>query len=193
MQGFFLQNVWAGLSLWVALYISDYALTLKCAHLYQSGVRDKIAFDGSYEITPQFQRDIDSLRVVSPRFVLSLVLTSVLLVVLWQLVGQSTPQIYSFALGALIAVQLTIHIRHVRNLSLFRAAGSDAVRGRIEYSRPLVLRLSSVEVLAFAGLFIVLFAFTYSWFVLGGAVACLSLAGKHWRLVRARVSATEPA
>lgn len=193
MQGFFLQNVWAGLSLWVALYISDYALTLKCAHLYQSGVRDKIAFDGSYEITPQFQRDIDSLRVVSPRFVLSLVLTSVLLVVLWQLVGQSTPQIYSFALGALIAVQLTIHIRHVRNLSLFRAAGSDAVRGRIEYSRPLVLRLSSVEVLAFAGLFIVLFAFTYSWFVLGGAVACLSLAGKHWRLARAKVSATEPA
>jgi hypothetical protein len=34
-----------------------------------------------------------------------------------------------------------------------------------------------------------LFAFTHSWFVLGGGGACLSVAGKHWRLARKNDSA----
>jgi hypothetical protein len=158
--------------------------------MYQSGVCDKIAFEGSYEITPYFQRDIDSLRRVSPRFILSLLWSSVMLFVVWRLAGQSVPEMYSFVLGAMILVQFAIHMRHFRNLFLFRAAGSDAVRGRIEYSRRVVLQSSSLELIEFSGLFFALFAFTHSWFVLGGGVACLSVAGKHWRLARRRVSVT---
>jgi hypothetical protein len=79
LPGLFLQNFWAGLAIWAALFVSDYALTITCARLYQGNVRDKIAFEGSYEITPYFQRDIDSLRRVSPRFVLSLLWSSVVL------------------------------------------------------------------------------------------------------------------
>lgn len=189
MPELFLQNFWAGLAVWAVLYISDYTLTLTCARLYQGRVRDKIAFDGSFEITPYYQRDINSLRRVSPRFIFALLATSAWVFVLWRLLGQSTPETYSFALGAMILVELAIHIRHFRNLFLFRAVGSDAVRGHIEYSRRLTLRLSAVELLAFSGLFIVLFAFTQSWFVLGGAAACLALAGRHWTLARKHVSA----
>jgi len=95
------------------------------------------------------------------------------------------PPMYSFLLGGLILVELAIHMRHFRNLVLFRAiVGSDAVRGRIEYPRRLMLRMSSLESLAFSGLFAVVFLFTGSWFVLGGAVMCLSLAFKHLRLAR---------
>jgi hypothetical protein len=185
----FLEKFWAGLAVWAALFVSDYALTITCARLYQNGVRDKIVFEGSYEITPYFQRDIDSLRRLSPRFVLALLWSSVVLFVLWRLVGQSTPEMYSFFLGAMILVQLAIHMRHFRNLFLFRAAASDAVRGRIEYSRRVILRSSSFELLEFSGLFLALFAFTHSWFVLGGGMGCLSVAGKHWRLARAQGSA----
>src|SRR6266567_8413959 len=64
----FLTSLWPGLAVWIALYISDYSFTLKCARMYQGTVRDKIAFEGSYELTPIFQADIDSLRVISPRF-----------------------------------------------------------------------------------------------------------------------------
>jgi hypothetical protein len=193
LPAIFVQNFWAGLAVWATLFVSDYALTITCARLYQRGVCDKIVLEGSYEITPYFQRDIDSLRRVSPRFILALLWSSAVLFVLWRLVGQSMPEMYCFALGAMILVQLAVHMRHFRNLFLFRAAASDAVRGRIEYCRRLVLRSSSLELLEFSGLFFALFAFTHSWFVLGGGVACLSVAGKHWRLGRRQASAAAQA
>ncbi len=189
MPDVFFQNFWAGLSVWIVLFVSDYTLTTICAKLYRAGVCNKIVFEGSYELTPYFQRDIDSLRVVSPRFLLALLLNSTLLFIVWWLVPPSVSHLYIFLLGALILIQLSVHIRHIRNLFLFRAAATDAVRGRIEYSRPVLLRASSIEMISFSGMLLVLFAFTQSWFVLGGCVACLSLAAKHWRLARRHISA----
>jgi hypothetical protein len=43
-------------------------------------------------------------------------------------------------------------------------------RGRIEQARWLMLRLSSMELLAFAEFFAVLALFTQSWFMLGGGM-----------------------
>jgi hypothetical protein len=146
-------------------------------------------FEGSYELTPYFQRDIDSLRIVSLRFIGALVLNSTLLFIAWWVAPPAVSHLYFFLLGALILTQLAIHIRHFRNLFIFRAAATDAVRGRIEYGRPVSLGGSSVEMLAFCGMFLVLFVFTQSWFVLGGCVACLGLGAKHWRLARKHVSA----
>lgn len=59
MANFLLEHAWPGVVLWDLLYISDYALTISCARLY--GQQETIVFDGSYEITPFFQRDINSL------------------------------------------------------------------------------------------------------------------------------------
>ena len=190
MPELFLHHFWVGLAVWATLFISDYTLTITCARLYKSGVCDKIVFEGSYEITPYFQRDIDSLRRFSPRFILAMLWTSFLLLALWLLVGQSTPEMYGFVLGALILVQLAIHMRHFRNLFLFKAAATDAIRGRIEYSRRVILRSSSLELLEFSGLFFVVSALTHSWFVLGGGVGCLSVAIKHWKLARKQASVT---
>jgi hypothetical protein len=183
----FFQNCWAGATVWAALFVSDYALTITCAKLYQKGVREKIVLEGSYEITPYFQRDIDSLRLVSPRFLFVLVLYFGALVLLWGLTGE-TRELYSLVLGAMILVQFAIHTRHVHNFFLFRAATGEAVRGRIEYSRKLTLRISSLDLFTFSALYILLFACTRSWFILGGAVGCLSVSFKHWRLARQRVS-----
>jgi len=181
LPSLFFHNLWPGMVVWSLFYISDYALTIACARLYRA--QEKIVFEGSYEITPFFQRDINSLRVVSPRFLAILFLTVTTLGVLWALIGQSTPELYEFALGSLIGVQLAVHTRHLRNLFLFRAIHStDEVHGRLEYARTLLLRMSSLEFLAFSGLFLVLFLFTRSWFILGGATACLSLAVKHRKL-----------
>jgi len=188
----FFQHDWIGIPLWALLYISDYALTLICARMYLNGVRDKIAFEGSYELTPYFQRDIDSLRVVSPKFVAALATTSILLIILWWLAQLSTPSLFLFPLGAVICSQLCIHIRHIRNFFMFKAASTDNVRGRIEYSRPLSLRASSVEMLSFSGLFLILYIFTGSWFILGGVLSLLSVAAKHSKLARHYVSPEKP-
>ena len=128
-------------------------------------------YEGSFELNPVFQREVDALQWISLRFLLALVLTNVLLAALWLLNAQSSTELYSFLLGALISVQLAIHVRHLRNLYLFHAMrNADVVRGRIEYSRPVILRLSAVEFLAFSGLYALLFLFTRSWFVMVGCL-----------------------
>ena len=187
----FFSSLWPGLTVWVLLYISDYALTITCARLYRGGVCEKLVLEGSYEITPFFQRDIDSLRRISPRFVAMLFVSAGLLAVVWFLSSQSVPELYVFASGSMILLQLTVHTRHLRNLFMFRAMSkSDCVRGRIEYSRPFILRMSSDELFIFSAMFLLLFVFTQSWFVLGGATSCLSTAIKHRRLVRETASKT---
>jgi len=171
-----LNNLWPGLVAWSILYCSDYGLTIASARLYQGGARDKVALEGSYEITPYFQRDVDALRLVSPRFLAALLLSLIWLTALWWVSTSSWPLMYSFGLGLVILGELAIHMRHFRNLLLFRAIiRTDEVRGRIEYSRGLILRMSSFEFLAFSGLFTVLFLFTRSAFVLGGAAASSTL------------------
>jgi len=193
---FILGTPWPGLSVWIALFISDYTMTLLCARMYQAGVKEKLVFEGSYEITPYFQKDIDSLRVISPRFLMALVLNCLLMTIVWWCSYDSEiAQLYSFMLGAVISIQLVVHTRHWRNFFSFRAMlNNDAIRGRLEYSRTILLKLSSTESLVFGGFFLILFIFTGSWFVLGGAVGCVSLGIKHWRFARKHaIEMTNPA
>jgi hypothetical protein len=183
VSNLFFKAFWPGAVVWSVLYISDYFLTLTCARLYQAGASEKIVFEGSFELTPFFQKDIDSLRKISPRFLILLVLSNCYLLLVWWLVGVSQNELYQFALGYMILLQLMVHIRHLRNLFLFRAMSrTDGVRGRIEYPRPLLLRMSAFECLTFSGLYFVLFAIVQSYFLLGGTIACLLLAAKHRKI-----------
>ncbi len=84
----FSQALWPGLSVWVALYTSDYFLTTYCARLYVTRVREKIEFEGSFELTPYFQKDIDSGRRFSPRFLLSVCVSVAWLSIIWILTRQ---------------------------------------------------------------------------------------------------------
>jgi hypothetical protein len=187
-------SLWPGLVIWSLLYVSDYAFTITCARLYRSGVNKILAFEGSFELTPYYQRDIDSLKVISPRFVAMLFVSGLLLAWIWFLASQSAQEFYAFMLGFMVLLELAIHVRHVRNLFLFRMLGdSDSVRGRIEYSRPFILRTSSTELFSFSGLFLLLSAFTQSWFVFGGAVACTLTALKHLQMARRLPSKTPAA
>ena len=186
-----LDNLWSGLVVWTALYVSDYSLTLACARMYRHGVGEKIVFEGSFELTPYFQSDIDALKVVSPRFLVALVIGWVYLGAIWWLTEQSQPHLYEFVLGAAVSSELAIHVRHLRNFFLFRAIiRTDAVQGRIQYARPIILRMSSVEFLGFAVLFGVVSVFTSSWFLMGGTIACLGIGLKHWRLAKKHLAST---
>jgi len=182
LPNFLFEHAWPGMVVWGLLYVSDYALTTVCARLYRR--QKTIVFEGSYEITPFYQRDIDSLRIVSPRFIFMWLLTLGALGFLWILNESSpAPELWQFVLGALVGAQLAIHMRHLRNLVLFRSINyTELVRGRIEYGRSVLLRASSWECFAFSGFFLTLLAFTRSWFILGSALACFSLGVKHRRL-----------
>ena len=182
MPNLFFEHAWPGMAVWGLLFISDYTFTIVCARLYRR--QSTIVFEGSYEITPFYQRDIDALRAVSPRFIFTFLLVLGAVGFIWVLnEGSPIPELWQFILGALIGPQLFVHLRHIRNFVLFRSINrAEAVRGHIEYGRRVMLRASSSECFAFSGFFLILFAFTQSWFILGGAVACFSLGAKHRRL-----------
>jgi hypothetical protein len=177
-------HLWPGVAAWIALYVSDYTLTIVCARLHRDTAAAHIVVEGSFELTPQFQGDIDTLRRVSPTFLLAMCTSTATLVLLWLLSAQGGREIYLLALGAMLGVECAVHIRHFRNFHLFKTCfGPDGVRGRVEYPRDVILRISAVEFFQFASLFLLLFLVTGSYLLLGAAAGCLSQAGKHkgWR------------
>jgi uncharacterized membrane protein len=185
MRDFFLSSPWPGTIAWALIYISDFVLTITCARRYRRNLAGKIVFEGSLELNPVFEREVNSEKYFSPRFLLLLVLTSTLIPIYWVLNVPNYPGLYTFVLGALLSSQLAIHVRHLGNLYLFSSTlTSDHLSGRIEYARPLILRMSSVQILGFAILFAVNFVFTGSWFTAGGMVSCSALSAKHWYLAR---------
>jgi hypothetical protein len=189
LMEFMAAHLWLGLVIWTVIYCSDYFLTITCARMYRKGVRERIGFEGSYEITPYYQQDVDALRKLSPRFIKALLFALVMLSLIWWISRQTSPAFYLFAIGAPILVEVPVHVRHLKNFFFFRDLLRTAgVRGRIEYPRPLTLRLSSTEFVIWAGLFAMLFLVTREWFVLGGAVQCAVVAMKHRKLAAEHVA-----
>jgi hypothetical protein len=174
----------AAVALWAAAYLSDYYFTLAGARLYRSGANDHVVFEGSYELTPYYQGDVDRLRMLSRRLWLALAFSSVALLAVWWVAVQvlGVTWLFSFLLGALLLREAVVHLRHFRNIVLFRLGRRpDGLRGRLEYPRWLVLRASAAELFAFAALFGLLAALVDGWFFIGGAVACAVTGLQHTR------------
>jgi hypothetical protein len=177
------ESVWAGPLLWAAFYISDFSFTMMCARLYKA--QHAVEFEGSYEITPTFQADVDALRWISPRFLLILLGSTIYVFIVRLFAGTSSwlLEFYVLVLGMMLLLQATIHIRHLRNWFLFRNA-AGLLDGRIRYPRGVMLRMSSFELTLFTALYTGLYTVTGSRFVLGGAIACCVMALNHYRLAK---------
>jgi hypothetical protein len=187
MADLLFDSSWLGPLLWAAVYISDYRMTLMCARMYQA--QQAIVFEGSYEITPLFQADVNALRRLSPRFVIALVAsTAWLAVVQHTSSAPGSSSLYAGVLGALLLLQAAVHLRHFRNWFLFRNV--KAVQGRVFYPRALMLQASAIELVGFSALYLTLFLLTASTFILGGAIACGVLVLNHYRLVQRHLAST---
>ncbi|MGD8627380.1 MAG: hypothetical protein PVJ34_22800 [Anaerolineae bacterium] len=196
-------HVWVTIALWAALYISDYQLTITSARLYARDARQYSEVEGSYELNPFFEEDVDALRRFSPRFFVWLILISLFILLAWfvsfQLEGAEMPGLYFGALGVLFLREAAIHIRHVRNLSaLYYAARGEGLSGRLFQARWLVLRLSAVDLLCFTALYLFSWLVSSHPFFLGGAFGCGLLAVRQWlqsdgaRVLQPTAGATEP-
>ncbi len=182
IEQFLYDHVWVAIGLWVAVYISDYTLTLRGARLYQEIGKKYREIDGSYELTPSYQRDINALRRFSPRFLASLWIYALILAVFWALaVYLKTPEVFALVLGGPLLLEVVVHLRHVRNIAEFTLAGPN-IDGKIKMPRWVSYRLSAVELTSFSAVYLLLFVATGSWFFVGGIVACLSTGYRHWRL-----------
>lgn len=167
----------AALVLWVIVYLCDYFLTLHGNRLRTTLAREHIGMDGSYELNPYYQRDIDANRRLSRRFVLMLVLLLVWLILMWYCANTlKAPEIFSAATGYLLLMELPILERHIQNISQFNAMKTPgAVVGFITYARWIQLSLSGHIFGYWLVAYLVLFLLTGSWLFIGGAVAMLNL------------------
>lgn len=189
-------HLWVALLIWVTVYALDYAMTIRGARLYDATGKTYVTFEGSYELTPYYQKDIDALRPVSIRFVVMLGVSSVAIGLVWLLSIRIVfiPQAFSFLMGGLLLRQAVVLMRHANNIWLYRYFGKqpDDVQGHIHYGRRVVLRRSAFELASFAALYLLLFAVVGEWFFAGGAFACLAMAFQHGRLARRPAQGAPP-
>ena len=176
---------WYGIILWVILYTSDYYITLYSAR----GFREigNFQFEGSFELTPQFQKDIDLLKPVSRRHLIALFFSSLCLALLWWLTSFNfyLELAYPLFLGMFLLLEVAVHLRHFRNVTLIREVSKHGgVEGQIRYKKWLSYRLSASELYTISALFLLIALLTFSLFFLGGAIACLATAIRHGRLAK---------
>jgi len=153
-------------------------------------MREHIRFEGSLELTPVFQKDVDAIRMLSPNFFIRwLASFPVLYLVGWLSINfLGLPQYFTLVMGALLLREVAVILRHIRNLGLAQLSKNGGIQGAIEYARWLSLRLSAVELVSFAGFFLILAFLESSWFFLGGALSCLLTGYQHWVYARKRIA-----
>jgi len=174
-----------GVVLWIILYTSDYYLTIYSAR----GFREigHFQFEGSFELTPQYQKDIDALKPVSRLHIVLMIAYSLLIVAIWWLTRVTVYIQWSYLLylGMFLLLEVAVHLRHLRNVSLIREIKKNGgVEGQISYRKWFTYRISAFEFYMFSVLFLLIAALTYSLFFLGGAIMCFGTGFKHSRMAK---------
>ena len=185
MQYWLTTNPWFGIILWIILYTSDYYLTVYCAR----GFREigHIQFEGSFELTPQYQKDIDALKPISRLHITLLILYSLLILVIWWVTRLSIylAWTYPLYLGMFLLLEVAIHVRHLRNVAIIREIRKHGgVDGQIVYRKWFSYRISANDLYISATVFLLVAVLTYSLFFLGGAIMCYATGFKHARLAK---------
>jgi hypothetical protein len=192
MEPWLATSPWPGVVLWIILYISDYYLTIYSAR----GFREigHFQFEGSFELTPQYQKDIDALKPVSRLHIVLMIAYSLLIVAIWWLtrIVVYIQWSYLLYLGMFLLLEVAVHLRHLRNVSLIREIKKNGgVEGQISYRKWFTYRISAFEFYMLFALFLLIAALTYSLFFLGGAIMCFGTGFKHSRLANKAKSAPE--
>jgi hypothetical protein len=177
------RSPWIGVILWIILYISDYYLTIYSARGFKE--IGHFQFEGSFELTPQFQKDIDALKPISRLHITLLILYSLVIVVIWYLFVYFLGLLWAYLLylGMFLLLETAVHLRHFRNVFLIREIKkSGGASGEISYKKWFSYRVSAFELYLYFGLFLMIAALESSPFFLGGAIICFGNGFKHNRL-----------
>lgn len=176
-----IQNVWIILLLWSFVYLGDYFLTTYSAKKFRDQLSDHYEFERSFELNPIFEKDVNSLRTISPRQIIFWLLTSFLFFLLrWTTNLSNIPQLFYFMLGALFLLEIAIYLRHLRNIAIIKSYAEGAIIGQIKYTYWFGLKLSAWELFGFSLTYGLISLIERSWFFVGGAMGCLFLSIKHF-------------
>jgi len=185
MEIWLARSPWMGVILWMILYISDYYLTVYSARGFkETGL---FQFEGSFELTPQYQKDIDALKPLSKLHIILLILYTLVILGIWYLMVYflGLPWAYLLYLGMFLLLEVAVHLRHLRNVFLIREIRKHGgASGQISYRKWFSYRVSAFELYLYFGLFLIVAALEYSPFFLGGAIMCFGMGIRHNRLAK---------
>jgi len=185
MEYWLATSPWPGVILWIILYISDYYLTIYSA----CGLKEIGHFrtEGSFELTPQYQKDIDALKPISKLHITLLFVYSLIILALWWVFNTLFffPWLYQLYLGMLLLLEVSVHMRHLRNVFIVREVKRNGgVNGEVTYRKWFSYKLSATELYLFGILFLMTATLTFSPFFLGGAIMCFGTGLKHSRMAK---------
>ena len=184
MEYWLAMSPWPGVILWVILYTSDYYLTIFSARGFRETSHFKFEV---FELTPQYQKEIEALKPVSKLHITLLVFYSLLIIFIWWLTRRLPffPWTYLLYLGMFLLVEVAVHLRHLRNVFLIREIRrGGGVEGQVSYQRWLLYRTSALEFYSFAALFLIIAQKNYSPFFQAGSLMCLGTGVKHNRMAK---------
>ena len=193
MEIWLARSPWMGVILWMILYVSDYYLTVYSARGFKEiGL---FQFEGSFELTPQYQKDIDALKPLSKLHIILLILYTLVILGIWYLMVYflGLPWAYLLYLGMFLLLEVAVHLRHLRNVFLIREIRKHGgASGQISYRKWFSYRVSAFELYLYFGLFLIVAALEYSPFFLGGAIMCFGMGFRHNRLAKKAKSVPAP-
>jgi len=157
-------------------------------------VKDRLAFEGSYELNPTWQAQIDAGQRFSWRAV-GVGIALVFLGGLGRLLVESAEideAFFAAGVGAIMLLQTPILMQHAANLQTFRSLRRPgAVEGALRQSRRFTYEQASWTFVRYAVLWLLLWVPSQQAFFLGGAAACVGIAIRFRRLGRAAGAASQ--
>ena len=175
---------------WAVLYTSNHILSVLAGQLSESGAERHLVYEKDALALPVAQKNASrpnpftSLRLFNIRFLVSLVLMTLMLLFFWYNRDNPLyfPGLYEFVLGGMMLLQGVAHIGHASQLTLLRyARNSQGIDGQVTFSAWLNYRQSAFELLAFGTLFLAIYLLTGRIFFLGGMALCLVTGLAHLR------------
>ncbi len=183
MEYWLATSPWPGAILWILLYVSDYYLTVYSAQGMKAIGHFK--HEGSFELTPQYQKDIDALKPVSKQHIILLAIYTLIILLIWWLCTDliGIRLLFTLYLGMFLLLEVAVHFRHLRNVFLIREIRANGgVDGEVTYRKWFSYKLSAFELYLFSALYLIVATVTYSPFFLGGAIMCIGMGLRHSRL-----------
>lgn len=81
MLDYLYDHLWATLGSLLTLHLTDYGLTIAGARRYRAQKHYQV--EGSYELNPRWEKDVNALRRFSPKYLLMLALAMLFYTVVW--------------------------------------------------------------------------------------------------------------
>jgi len=180
-------NPWLVAVSWGVLSIFDFTATMIYSKVYRESLSANITYEGGMEMNPVFEKDVQRLRWFSPRYVISMLGTALLIIV----VGNwSSPLWFELLAGAALLLVLITDLRHIENLSIvwFMKSDPTGFKGKIEQSYALSQRRVAVGTFNIGLLYLFVFLLVWRVFFLGGTVICVLFAIRHLLLSKRKMS-----